>query len=89
MNSFFINITDDIYLKKDTKTFLGTTITLDKVINRFKIATNIILGSKSFYAMPSSALKIFINTADGIAEKLLLFKTKFVVILNLLIILIW
>ena len=31
MDSFFINITTELDLKKDTETFLGTTTTLDKV----------------------------------------------------------
>ena len=40
--------------------------------------------------MPSSVLiSIFISTEDGIAKKLLLFKIKFVVIYNLLIMLLW
>ena len=40
--------------------------------------------------MPSSVLiNIFVSNEDGIAEKLLLFKIKFVVIWHLLIILIW
>ena len=40
--------------------------------------------------MPSSGLiNIFVSNEDGIAEKLLLFKMKFLVIYNLLIILIW
>ena len=40
--------------------------------------------------MPSSVLiSIFISTEDGIAKKLLLFKIKFAVIYNLLIMLLW
>ena len=35
------------------------------------------------------SVNIFVSTEDGIAKKILLFKIKFVVIFNLLIILIW
>ena len=35
INSFLINITGELDLKKDTETFLSTTITLDGVLVKF------------------------------------------------------
>ena len=35
MNSFFINITLELALKKDTETSLGTTIILDEFLGKF------------------------------------------------------
>ena len=36
IDSFFINITAELDLKKDTETFLGTTTTLDEVLEKFQ-----------------------------------------------------